>query len=219
MKPSAASVATRPSRLAQTNLPSNVQRFEQLMYLSLGVSLVDVPLEWDRFVADSQGNASVAAFGIIFSFAILVLLIWQAARNRRNWARWALLAIFVLSTIPELQHFKGGPLAGFCSLASYLTAAAGLFFVFTGEARSWYEASLTCSKCGAVQYTGGSVFCTRCGTSLKLRYYNAPRANSGWKSIPFIVRLAIYSVSGMVLLSVGFWLLMVLAVFGSHPHP
>lgn len=190
------------------------------MYLSLGLGLIDVPLEWDRFVADSQGSAGGAALGIIFSFAIAVLLIWQAARKRRNWARWVLLAIGALSIVPELQHFSGGLLAGFCSLASFLTAGAGLFFVFTGDARNWFEASLTCSKCGAVQYTGRSAFCTRCGTSLKLRYYNAPPARSGWKSLPFIVRLAIYAVSGMVLLSVGFWLLMVLAIFGPHsPHP
>jgi hypothetical protein len=31
------------------------------------------------------------------------------------------------------------------------------------------------------------------------------------------VRLAVYAISGMVLLSFGFWLLMVLAIFGSHP--
>jgi Rubredoxin-like zinc ribbon domain (DUF35_N) len=88
----------------------------------------------------------------------------------------------------------------------------------------------TCSKCGAVQYSRRSGFCTRCGAALYERhnfhfarlprYHNAPRAISGWKSVPFIVRLAIYAVSGMVLLSVGFWLLMVLAIFGppsSHP--
>ncbi len=188
------------------------------MYFSLGLGLIDVPLEWNRFVADSQGSASAAAFGISLSYAIVVLLIWQAARKRRNWARWALLTIGVLGIVPELQHFSGGPLAGFCSLASFLTAAVGLYFVFTGNARGWFESSRTCSNCGAVQYSGGSAFCTRCGTSLKIRYYNAPRAHSGWKSIPFIVRLAIYAVSGIVLLSVAFWLLMVLAIFESHPH-
>jgi hypothetical protein len=82
-----------------------------------------------------------------------------------------------------------------------------------------------CSKCGAVQYGRHSAFCTRCGASLHQRrfrlprfprYYEAPRAHSGWQSVPLIVRLAIYAISGMVLLSVGFWLLMVLAIFGSH---
>ncbi len=182
------------------------------MYLSLGLNLIDVPLEWDHFVADSQGSASVAVLGIIFSFGIVVLLIWQAARKRRNWARWVLLAIGALSIVRDLQHFSGGPLARFCSLASYLTAAAGLFLAFTGNARSWFEPSLTCSKCGAAQYSQRAAFCTRCGASLDQgrslrlprfpRYYDAPRARTGWQSVPLIVRLAVYAISGMVLLSV-----------------
>lgn len=205
---------------AQKNLPSNVQRFERLMYISLGLGLIDTPLEWNRLVADSHESAGVAALGIVLSYAIVVLLIWEAARQRRNWARWVLLAIGALGIVPELQHFSSGLLAGFFSLASYLTAAAALFFVFTGDAPGWYEASPTCSKCGTVQYSRHSAFCTHCGTSVsQLRYYNAPRAHSGWKSIPYIVRLAIYAISGMVLLSVGFWLLVVLAIFGSQPHP
>lgn len=49
------------------------------------------------------------------------------------------------------------------------------------------------------------------------RYHNAPRTQSGWQSVPLIVRLAVYAISAMVLLSFGFWLLMVLAIFGkSH---
>jgi hypothetical protein len=85
----------------------------------------------------------------------------------------------------------------------------------------------TCSRCGAFQYGRRSAFCTRCGAALYERhnfhfarlprYHNAPRTQSGWQSVPLIVRLAVYAISGMVLLSFGIWLLMVLAIFGSHP--
>ena len=36
------------------NLPSNVARFEQLMYLSLGLAVIETVLERDRFVANGE---------------------------------------------------------------------------------------------------------------------------------------------------------------------
>jgi nitrate reductase NapE component len=70
-------------------------------------------------------------------------------------------------------------------------------------------------RCGAALYERHNFHFARLP-----RYHNAPRDLSAWKSVPFIVRLAIYAVSGMVLLSFGFWLLMVLAIFGPpSPHP
>lgn len=221
VKPSAASVATLPS--AQKVLPSNVRRFEQLMYLSLGLSLVEAPLEWNRFVAHFEGSASGAALAILLSYAIAVGLIWAVARQHQNWARWILLILASVSLPLSIGQFEPGAapvLAGLLLAGEFLAWGSALYLIFTGNARRWFEISpSTCSKCGAVQYGSCSAFCTRCGTSLKLRYYNAPRARSGWKSIPLIVRLAIYAVSGMILLSVGFWLLMVVVIFGSHPHP
>ena len=85
----------------------------------------------------------------------------------------------------------------------------------------------TCSKCGAAQYSRLGAFCTRCGATLYQRidfrfarlprYHGAPRTHSGWQSVPFIVRSAIY---GIILLSVGLWLLVILAIFVPHsPRP
>ncbi len=193
------------------------------MYLSLGLGLVEAPLEWNRFVAHFEGSASGAAFTLFLSYAIAVGLIWAVARQHKNWARWTLLILASVSLLLSIRQFEPSAapvLAGLLIAGEFLAWGSALYLIFTGNARSWFElAPSTCSKCGAVQYGSHSAFCTRCGTSLRLRYYNAPRARSGWKSIPLIVRLAIYAVSGMVLLSVGFWLLMVLAIFGSHPHP
>jgi hypothetical protein len=77
---------------------------------------------------------------------------------------------------------------------------------------------LTCSKCGTVQCSSGA-FCTRCGAALYQRidfrfarlsrYHGAPR--SGWQSVPFIARLAIYAA---ISLSLSLWLLVGLAIFG-----
>jgi hypothetical protein len=38
----------------QKNLPSNVARFEQLMYLSLGLAVIETILERDRFLAEND---------------------------------------------------------------------------------------------------------------------------------------------------------------------
>jgi hypothetical protein len=79
-----------------------------------------------------------------------------------------------------------------------------------------------CTRCGSDSYGSRSAFCTRCGANLipspsQSRYYNAPPApRTGWKSLPFVVRVAIYAISSLVLFSVGFWLLIVLAIFGPH---
>lgn len=193
------------------------------MYLSLGLGLVEAPLEWSRFVAHFEGSASGAAFAMFLSYAIAVGLIWAAARQHRNWARWILLILASMSLPLSIRQFEPSAapaLAGLLLAGEFLASGFALCLIFTGNARSWFAlAPSTCSNCGAVQYGSHSAYCTRCGTNLKLRYYNAPRARSGWNSIPFIVRLAIYAVSGIVLLSVGFWLLMVLAIFGPHPPP
>ena len=53
-----------------------------------------------------------------------------------------------------------------------------------------------CARCGAPRYGWRSGFCTCCGSSSfrSQRRYNAEAPRSGWKSLPIIVRLAIYIV-------------------------
>jgi hypothetical protein len=97
------------------------------MYLSLGFSLIELPLapDWNRLVANPV--ALIPAAFILFKS--LVLMIWQAARERKNWARWVLLAIGALSVVAELHHPTRSLLAGFCSVASFLAAAAAFYLL------------------------------------------------------------------------------------------
>ncbi len=92
----------------QTHLPSNVARFEQLMYFSLGLSLVtfcvrlvemhEMPLVWNRFVALASriGGVHVLVWVMLFFDAFMLLLIWLVARQHKSWARWILLVMFAL---------------------------------------------------------------------------------------------------------------------------
>jgi ribosomal protein L37E len=67
--------------------------------------------------------------------------------------------------------------------------------------------TMLCSRCGSESYGSRSAFCTRCGASLnRPRYYNAPPARSGWKSLPFVVRLTICALCVPVLIGVLMWL-------------
>jgi ribosomal protein L37E len=85
-----------------------------------------------------------------------------------------------------------------------------------------------CSRCGSGSYDARSAFCTRCGASLNsspapLRYYNAPPApRTGWKSLPFVVRLTVYALCVPVLLGVLMWLSVlatILSLFQPPTHP
>ena len=58
----------------------------------------------------------------------------------------------------------------------------------------------TCSSCGFATYNSRSAFCTRCGARL-----DAPPARSGWKSLPFALRLTIYALCVPVLMGVFVW--------------
>ncbi len=203
------------NRAVRKHLPSNVGRFEQLMYLSLGLSLIETPLEWNQLVADT--GAGFAVFGALFVYGFAVLLIWQAAREHKNWARWVLLILFALSLPATFRRFEPSPrfnlLAGILIAAEFLAWGTALFLIFTGNGRSWFEPSLSCSKCGAVHYSWDSAFCTRCGSSTFRtmgRSYNVEAPRTGWKSLPFIVRLAIYIVCIPPIIGAAFWAILIL---------
>src|SRR5216684_6970953 len=105
-------------RSLQTHLPSNVARFEQLMYFSLGLSLVtfcvrlvemhEMPLVWNRFVALASriGGVHVLVWVMLFFDAFMVLLIWLVARQHKSWARWILLVIFALAIPGYFSEFN-----------------------------------------------------------------------------------------------------------------
>src|ERR1700733_1676998 len=127
--------------------PSNVVRFEQLMYLSLGIGAVQSILQWGRLVNSSHAAGRGIGFIIFvqaFVFAMEVLFIWLIARRRKNWARWVWLMIFVLG-IPFAPAVlvrilsSSGPVAATLMCAQNLAQIVALFLIFTGSAREWFK--------------------------------------------------------------------------------
>jgi hypothetical protein len=123
-------------------IPKDVLRFEILLYASL---LLDA-LSAAFFGAAAEG-ASEATLGFLslltaVLLAGLTLLVWLAARHRKNWARWTLVAMFALTLVTyagSLNQMTFG-LRALMDLVSLALSVAGFFFSFTAEARDWFKA-------------------------------------------------------------------------------
>jgi hypothetical protein len=131
--------------VGETKQPSNVAHFEQLMYLSLAIGLINSALTWNHSVAQAfkLGGAYFVLFIQIFVFAFIVMFIWLIARRRKNWARWVLLVLFVLGIPASVrligQWLRLEPLVGALSVVQSLLQVVALVSVFTGNARDWFK--------------------------------------------------------------------------------
>jgi hypothetical protein len=77
---------------------------------------------------------------VVVVFVFFLLLIWLAARHRKNWARWTLVAALGLSTLSLFDSLSGGlTLASAIDLFSTVLAGAGLYFSFTDDAKDWFN--------------------------------------------------------------------------------
>jgi hypothetical protein len=145
------SESTTKLSVSATELPSNVAWFERLMYLALGIALIETFLLWDYivdvFVNDLGYPDRVSTFlMMLVSFALWVLLVWQAARRRKNWARWVLFISTVIQVSMTFYRWTGlskylTPLDQGLRLGSFFVLAIALFLIFTGNARGWFERS------------------------------------------------------------------------------
>ena len=124
-------------------VPRNVLRFEALLYLSLMLDALSVAFQ-DRTPGGGMTEqmilaATVVAGGLIVLF---VYFVWLAARRRKNWPRWALAAVLVLSvtSLAQVIGENGLELDSSIEIVSCLLTAAGLYCSFTGDAQGWFNA-------------------------------------------------------------------------------
>ena len=122
-------------------LPRNVLRFEVLLYLSLLLDTLSAAF-LDRTPADTGDTttANVNMLAVVL-VAFFLLLVWLAARHRKNWARWVLVGALGLSVISLLDALGSGGLtfATAVDVLSTALTAAGLYFSFTGDAKDWFN--------------------------------------------------------------------------------
>jgi hypothetical protein len=122
-------------------MPSNVARFEQLMYASLGLGIIGAVLQFSYWQSQTSIGAIVSMQIVIM--ALFVLFIWLIARRRANWARWTFLVIFVLGLIPyvpnEIALMQRSPVSFGLNLTQLVLQVMALYLVFTGDAVAWFK--------------------------------------------------------------------------------
>ncbi|MCK1420607.1 hypothetical protein IVB14_30485 [Bradyrhizobium sp. 180] len=125
------------------SVPSNVRRFEALLYASLMLDALSVAVQ-DRTPNAEMAEqmimtATLLAGGMIL---LLVYFVWLAAHGRKNWPRWVLAAALVLSVISlgQIIGEKGMELDSAIEIVSCVLTTMGLYFSFTGDAQSWFNA-------------------------------------------------------------------------------
>ena len=124
-------------------MPSNVARFEQLMYLTIGIGIINSALQFQSFSRQAGAAFTLFVQAVVFAFA--VLLIWLIARRRANWARWVLLVMFLIGVVPFIpilsKTLQTSPLSGVLSIVQFLAQGIALYLVFTGNAVAWFKRS------------------------------------------------------------------------------
>ncbi|TYL94061.1 hypothetical protein FXB40_19695 [Bradyrhizobium rifense] len=125
------------------SVPTNVRRFEALLYASLMLDALSVAVQ-DRtptieMTEQMIMTATLLAGGMIL---LLVYFVWLAAHWRKNWPRWVLAAALVLSVISlgQILGDKGLELDSVIEIVSCVLTGFGLYFSFTGDARGWFNA-------------------------------------------------------------------------------
>jgi hypothetical protein len=124
-------------------LPKNVLWFEVLLYLALMLDALSVAFE-DR-IPKAEVTDQMIAVGAVMVASMILLFVYfvhLAARRRKNWPRWVLVATLVLSTISMMQQIatNGIQPGSIFDIASTALAAAGLYSSFTGDAVGWFDA-------------------------------------------------------------------------------
>lgn len=125
------------------SVPSNVRRFEALLYASLMLDALSVAVQ-DRtpnaeMTEQMIMTATLLAAGMIL---LLVYFVWLAAHRRKNWPRWVLAAALVLSVISlgQIIGEKGMELDSAIEIVSCVLTTIGLYSSFTGDAQGWFNA-------------------------------------------------------------------------------
>src|SRR3954454_15024726 len=125
------------------SVPSNVRRFEALLYASLMLDALSVAVQ-DRTPTAEMTEQMIMTSSLLAGGMILLLVYFVrlAAHGRKNWPRWVLAAALVLSAISLVQVISasGVQIDSAIEIVSCALTAAGLYFSFTGDAVGWFNA-------------------------------------------------------------------------------
>ncbi|HEY8336810.1 MAG TPA: hypothetical protein VIQ05_23705 [Tardiphaga sp.] len=126
---------------ALKTVPKNVFYFEVLLYASLMLDALSIAFQ-DRTPDADMTETTIMAANIVAASLLLlfVFLVHHAARARKSWPRWVLVASLVFSVLSLLQilGINGLQLDSAIEIVSCALTAGGLYFAFTGDAANWF---------------------------------------------------------------------------------
>jgi hypothetical protein len=120
-------------------VPNNVIWFELLLYLSLTLDALSVAFQDRSTLEGDPLGPMILNAGLIL---LLTYFVHLAAARRKNWPRWvltALLVLSVLSLLPVLAE-NGLELDSGIEIVSCILTAIGLYCSYSGDARGWFNA-------------------------------------------------------------------------------
>lgn len=120
--------------------PRSVGIAVTLLWASLFVGVVKVLMDFSYLRAVAR--ADLISFVIIFTFALIVFLIFRISAGK-NWARIAYLVLFVIGTLPTvpivLGEFSRSPVAGVLSVVQVGLQIYALVLLFTKPGSGWFR--------------------------------------------------------------------------------
>jgi hypothetical protein len=131
---------------SEPEMPSNVAWFERLMYLDIGISVLILILEHGQL-----SEEELAEIGLVYPVVsllyvgFLLLLIWLTVQLRMNWARWTLLALFILSDLSIVYDSMAESaqretlIISLLNVVTFGLEIAAFYLIFTGNARDWFK--------------------------------------------------------------------------------
>lgn len=119
-----------------TAAPRDIRRFETVQLVLMTLALVS-SLILDRALIDTFGMSAI--IGKTLAIAGFIALTLFVTRGRKNWARWALLALYILSVLFDAWQFRailsfGHPLV---TAVSLVLRGAALVLAFTPQSTEW----------------------------------------------------------------------------------
>ncbi|MCK1733389.1 hypothetical protein IVA79_05320 [Bradyrhizobium sp. 138] len=125
------------------SVPSNIRRFEALLYASLMLDALSVAVQ-DRTPNAEMTEQMIMTRTLMAGVMILlfVYLVWLAALGRKNWPRLLLTVAQALSVIglARIIAQNGLELDSAIEIVSCVLTTIGLYFSFTGDAKGWFNA-------------------------------------------------------------------------------
>lgn len=124
----------------ETPRPAAVTNAVGLFYISLALGVIRAMVDWSTLT--QHASAGFNLFVLACTFGLLLLLI-HFVNQGRNWARIALLVLFVLGTpfavLPLLESLGAHPLSGILGVLQVVLQGSGLAMVFSAQARRWFD--------------------------------------------------------------------------------